>query len=522
MHLSYYFIRQIAFRLHEVLQGKSLSEAYTQSKDEIIFRFNDFSKQPDDRGITFFINAYLTSVFCCLTFPKQHQRKRKNSMNLFRDIVGLKILEIKPFENERAFTIRFKDAFQLIFKLFGNRSNILLFHDETCIEMFHDKMSGDSQLNPSAFDIPNNADYTSFVQNPDLKTTFPMLGKLPEIYLNTLGYKNANAREKWDLIHKTIALLMHPESYFLTRIDDKWHLSLLSIGQVQTEIDNPFECVSLFFKLFIRQDKFNHEKQKILTQLMRKKTKAKNYISKTKAKLFELKKGSSYRQMADILMSNLHEIKPNAKSVILHNFYTGKNVEIKLKPDLTTQKNAEIYYRKSKNISIEIEILSETIKRKTTSLNKTESTIISIHDIYDLKKLSAFTVQTGLKRDTMRKIESVPYIEREFMGWRILIGKNAKRNDLLIQKFTWKEDLWLHVKDGPGSHVIVKYKSGKKFNDAIIQKAAGLAAYYSKRKNESLCPVIYTPRKFVRKRKGDPPGVVAVDKEKVVLVEPKN
>ena len=221
-------------------------------------------------------------------------------------------------------------------------------------------------------------------------------------------------------------------------------------------------------------------------------------------------------------MSNLHAIKPNAKSVILHKFYTGKNVEIKLKPDLTTQKNAEIYYRKSKNISIEIEILSETIKRKATSLNKTESTIISIHEIYDLKKLSAFTVQTGLKRDTMRKIESVPYIEREFMGWRILIGKNAKRNDLLIQKFTWKEDLWLHVKDGPGSHVIVKYKSGKKFNDAIIQKAAGLAAYYSKRKNESLCPVIYTPRKFVRKRKGDPPGVVAVDKEKVVLVEPKN
>ena len=522
MHLNYYFIRQIAFRLQEVLQGKSLSEAYTQNKDEIIFRYDDFNKPPDNRGTTFFIRAYLTSVFCCLTFPGQHQRKRRNSTDLFRNIVGIEILEVKPFENERAFTIRFRDAFQLVFKLFGNRSNILLFHNNTCIEMFHNKMTGDAKLNPSALDRHISADYTAFVQKPDLKSTFPVLGKLPELYLDALGYEKADAKEKWELIHKTIELLMHPESYFVTRIDDKWHLSLLPIGQVQTEIDNPFECSSSFFQLFIREDELNNEKQKILTQLIREKTKAKNYISKTKAKLSELKKGSSYRQMADTLMSNLHEIKPNAKSVVLQNFFTGKNVEIKLKPDLTPQKNAQVYYRKSKNISIEIDTLSENIRRKTASLSKIESAIVSIHEIHDLKKLRTFAVQTGLKTDTIRKKESFPYIEREFMGWRILIGKSAKHNDLLLKKFTWKEDLWLHVKDGPGSHVIVKYKSGKPFNNAVIQKAAELAAYYSKRKNESLCPIIYTPRKFVRKRNGDPPGLVAVDKEKVVLVEPKN
>ena len=76
------------------------------------------------------------------------------------------------------------------------------------------------------------------------------------------------------------------------------------------------------------------------------------------------------------------------------------------------------------------------------------------------------------------------------------------------------------MKDAPGSHIIIKYQSGKKFPKEIIEQAARIAAYHSKRKSESLVPVSYTPRKFVRKRKGDPVGMVVVEKEQVILVEP--
>ncbi|MEL7006397.1 MAG: NFACT RNA binding domain-containing protein, partial [Bacteroidota bacterium] len=102
----------------------------------------------------------------------------------------------------------------------------------------------------------------------------------------------------------------------------------------------------------------------------------------------------------------------------------------------------------------------------------------------------------------------------------IYIGKNARANDELLRKYAFKEDLWLHAKDVSGSHVLVKHKAAKPFGAPVIEKAAQLAAYYSKRKNDTLCPVIYTPRKFVRKRKNDPPGAVVVEKEKVLLVEP--
>ncbi len=72
-----------------------------------------------------------------------------------------------------------------------------------------------------------------------------------------------------------------------------------------------------------------------------------------------------------------------------------------------------------------------------------------------------------------------------------------------------------------GSHVLIKHQAGKKIPKDVIERAAQLAAYYSKRKNETLCPVAVTPKKFVRKRKGDPAGMVVVEKEDTILVEPK-
>jgi predicted ribosome quality control (RQC) complex YloA/Tae2 family protein len=69
--------------------------------------------------------------------------------------------------------------------------------------------------------------------------------------------------------------------------------------------------------------------------------------------------------------------------------------------------------------------------------------------------------------------------------------------------------------------VIIKYQAGKNFPEPVIEKAAALAAHYSKMRNDSLVPVIYTPKKYVRKPKGLPEGAVVVDKEKVLMVEPK-
>ena len=126
-----------------------------------------------------------------------------------------------------------------------------------------------------------------------------------------------------------------------------------------------------------------------------------------------------------------------------------------------------------------------------------------------------------VKRGKGKQISAVPYHEFEYKGFKIWVGKNAVSNDKLTQHYAFKEDLWLHAKDVAGSHVLIKYQAGKPFPKGVIERAAELAAHFSKRKNESLCPVTVTPKKFVRKRKGDPSGAVVVERENVIMVTPR-
>jgi len=85
-----------------------------------------------------------------------------------------------------------------------------------------------------------------------------------------------------------------------------------------------------------------------------------------------------------------------------------------------------------------------------------------------------------------------------------------------------KEDLWLHARGSAGSHVIVRMKKRTvRPPMAVLEKVAAIAAWYSKQKGSSLVPVILTQRKYVRKPKGAPAGLVLVDREDVLMVKPE-
>lgn len=116
--------------------------------------------------------------------------------------------------------------------------------------------------------------------------------------------------------------------------------------------------------------------------------------------------------------------------------------------------------------------------------------------------------------------KQLPFRMYKREGFEILVGKNARNNDELSFHFAAKNDLWLHAKDVTGSHVVIRHRAGKDLPPMVLEYAAQLAAFFSKRKQDTLVPVIYTPRKYIRKRKGDPPGLVAVDREQVIMVEP--
>jgi len=106
--------------------------------------------------------------------------------------------------------------------------------------------------------------------------------------------------------------------------------------------------------------------------------------------------------------------------------------------------------------------------------------------------------------------------------FEIYAGKNATNNDELTTKFARQNDYWFHARGSSGSHVILRWDNSKeKPSKELIKLVASIAAFYSGAKNSKMVPVAYTLKKYVRKPKGAAVGAVVIEKEDVVLVEPK-
>ncbi len=104
--------------------------------------------------------------------------------------------------------------------------------------------------------------------------------------------------------------------------------------------------------------------------------------------------------------------------------------------------------------------------------------------------------------------------------WTVMAGKTDADNDYLSLKVANPNDYWFHVRGMPGSHVILREKSGEEPQKAVIKEAAAIAAYHSKAKNGGVTPVSYTQAKYVSKPRGAKPGTVTIKKESIIKVRP--
>lgn len=100
-----------------------------------------------------------------------------------------------------------------------------------------------------------------------------------------------------------------------------------------------------------------------------------------------------------------------------------------------------------------------------------------------------------------------------------MVGKSARDNEELTFGVARSDDLWLHARGTPGSHVVVRLEKGANPSPETIKDAATLALLYSDLKKSGKGEVIYTYKKYVRKTKGQKPGAVVVTQEKAMWIE---
>jgi predicted ribosome quality control (RQC) complex YloA/Tae2 family protein len=515
VHNNYFFLKQLTDHLNIQIRDYVITACFSQNKDELIICLRQPHKE-------FWIRADLKRQFSCLSFPEQYTRAKKNSIDLFPEVIDRRIKGFIQYQHERAFSIILEEGYTLLFKLFGNFSNILLFKDARCTRVFKHGTGDEDNIDVQTLDRQINPILIGDEITPDtLRSRIPSFDKNIMAYLKSQGFMETISTEaRYRLIVNTLTLLEQP-TYYVGTVDNTLRLSLLPGDYDSKQFANPVDAINYFYSEFQNRAWLGQEKKWLIKTLNTQLKKTNNYIHKSKEKLNDLKKAAHYQQLGDIIMANLHNIRKGTESIELFDFYNHRPVHIKMKINLSPQKNAEQYYRKAKNQQIEMATLQKNIRLRADQSERISEYIKEIDKIGNLKELRHFADSKGLARKGKpRTAEPSRFHMYDHMGFRILVGKNARNNDELTFGYGYKEDLWLHAKDAKGSHVLIKYQAGKNFPKPVITMAARLAGYHSANRNMDTCPVIYTPRKYVRKSKGMPPGAVIVEREEIIFVKP--
>lgn len=243
-----------------------------------------------------------------------------------------------------------------------------------------------------------------------------------------------------------------------------------------------------------------------------------------------------HRQQADLLMAHLHEWEPGMKSIILADFDTGEPVKIGLDPEKNAVQNAQALYKvhqKLKRARNAVEPLLAEVKAEIYYLEQVEAALAqtefygSSEDLQTLTEIREELIQQKYLEDPEYRVatkvesESHPYRFQTPSGFELLVGRNNRQNDYLTFRLAGDYDLWFHTQEIAGSHVLLRLTPGTVAEEADLQYAADLAAYYSRSRQSDRVPVVYTEPKHIYKPKGAKPGVAIYKQERIIWGRPQ-
>lgn len=250
-------------------------------------------------------------------------------------------------------------------------------------------------------------------------------------------------------------------------------------------------------------------------------------VKKLNKELDDANKADQYRTRGEILTTYLGKLKPGMDSITLPNFYDdNKPLKISLSPELSPSRNAQKYFTKYDKLKASVAHVNEQLKLANAEIDYFENiqNQIELASPADIQEIRLELQEEGYikrkhKGKKQRKVRaSKPEQFHTSDGTTVLVGKNNLQNDRLSFKTANKNEIWLHVKDIPGSHVVIRDINP---SDETILEAAQLAAYFSKGRDSDNVPVDYLPVKRLRKPNGAKPGFVTFTGQKTLRVTPK-
>ncbi|MBQ5759079.1 MAG: NFACT family protein, partial [Schwartzia sp.] len=260
-------------------------------------------------------------------------------------------------------------------------------------------------------------------------------------------------------------------------------------------------------------------------------TRLQNKISTLNDELKQADNAESYRIYADNLQTYRYSLRDHSdEEITVNDIYGNGDIIIALDKKLTIGENTQSFYKKYAKLKRGRELMREQISIAEENLsyllgleNSLDSSTLPI----EIEDIRSELIDAGLLKEKIKKRPFSQKISEPFTfispdGVKVLVGKNNRQNDRLTFKIAQKDDIWLHTKDIPGSHVIIRLVEAGLTPDLLTEEtllyAAKLAVQYSQTKGSSNVPVDYTRARYVKKPSGAKPGFVIFTNQKTISV----
>jgi predicted ribosome quality control (RQC) complex YloA/Tae2 family protein len=577
MSLDGIVTRAIVKELNNTILGGRIDKIYQHEKDEILL--NIYNKGNNNKLL---ISATSNNPRIYLTKCNKSNPSMPPMfcMLLRKHLTGGTVLNVEQYQMDRVLFIDISSIDELgqpserrlVVEIMGKHSNIILINKDSnkiidsIKRVTHDMsrvrqvLPGINYEYPPIKDKKNPLDFNTDEFNKLLDECNSNIETYKFFYTNYIGISpligkevcfnsrididrpigSLNLEEKKSLLNSFITIMdkVKNDSYNPVLIKNNFEADYLDFhatdinqfgNQNKVYLNSISEVLDKYYLKNDTLDRVSQKSQSIKKSIQTKLERSLNKLSKQKQELLESEDRGKYKVYADLISANLYRIEKGSSEIELENFYTENMEKIKVPLDKrhSPAENAQRYYKKYSKLKHAQSLLLKQIPETKEEIDYLENVLISIDnctEVIELDEIKEELIKEGylkgnLKKKKKKEVISKPHHYISSDGFHIYVGKNNKQNDYLTLRFAHKEDLWLHIQNQPGSHVIITKKNNS-ISDTSLEEAATLAAYYSKGKNSSNVAIDYTERKNVKKPKNAKTGMVIYENFNTIFVTP--
>ncbi len=472
-----------------------------------------------------------------LSYPTP-QTPNALTMLLRKHLEGAYLESIEQIQLDRIIDMTFvgtnelKDIvkFHVYIEIMGKHSNVIITYDNQkiidCLKRISPAMNSQRILQPGAiYQFPPMIDKINpfeneYQENDNLTKIYQ--GFSPELSREVL-YRINNGEN----FHEIMNQIKLSSSLYLHKYNDKEYFHIIEL----THLHCPYQSYDLFdgldkhFDLIDQKDRIKQQTSDLGKFIQNEYHKNILKLNKLEKTLFDSQNSDEYRIKGDLLFAHLHLIQKGQKEIIVDNYYDNTKMIIELDERYDGKTNAKRYYNKYQKAKNSLHYLHEQIALTKDEITYFDSlmTLMENATYYDALEIKEELENLGYlkkkKTKQLNKKKNKFHIETYLTkdNIKIYVGKNNLQNDYLTFKLASRFDIWFHVKDMPGSHIVVHSEN---LDEYTIRLASKMAAYFSKGKHSSSVPVNYTQIRTLKKPHNSKPGRVILDHYQTIYIDP--